>query len=186
MAIAGGASIFVPQDAGYWYQEGLIVSPDGFCRPFDANANGTVFGNGLGAVVLKRLEDALSDGDNIEAIIIGSAINNDGSLKVSYSAPSVTGQAEVIAEALANADVESETITYVETHGTGTSLGDPTEMTALTQAFRATTQKKGFCALGSVKSNIGHLDAAAGVASLIKTVLALKHKEIPPSHVLRQ
>ena len=181
MAIAGGVTIFVPQNSGYWYQEGLIVSPDGICRPFDANANGTVFGNGLGAVVLKRLEDALSDGDNIEAIIIGSAINNDGSLKVSYSAPSVTGQAEVIAEALANADVESETITYVETHGTGTSLGDPTEMTALTQAFRSGTQKKGFCALGSVKSNIGHLDAAAGVASLIKTVLALKNKEIPPS-----
>jgi len=181
MAIAGGVSIFVPQNTGYWYQEGLILSPDGFCRPFDANANGTVFGNGLGAVVLKRLEDALSDGDNIEAVIIGSAINNDGSLKVSYSAPSVTGQAEVIAEALANADVESETITYVETHGTGTSLGDPTEMTALTQAFRSGTQKKGFCALGSVKSNIGHLDAAAGVASLIKTVLALKHKKIPPS-----
>ena len=181
MAIAGGVSVFVPQNTGYWYQEGLIVSPDGFCRPFDANANGTVFGNGLGAVVLKRLEDALSDGDNIEAVIIGSAINNDGSLKVSYSAPSVTGQAEVIAEALANADVASETITYVETHGTGTSLGDPTEMTALTQAFRSGTQKKGFCALGSVKSNIGHLDAAAGVASLIKTVLALKHKEIPPS-----
>jgi len=181
MAIAGGVSIFVPQNTGYWYQEGLIVSPDGICRPFDAKANGTVFGNGLGAVVLKRLEDALSDGDNIDAVIIGSAINNDGSLKVSYSAPSVTGQAEVIAEALANADVESETITYVETHGTGTSLGDPTEITALNQAFRPGIQNKGFCALGSVKSNIGHLDAAAGVASLIKTVLALKHKEIPPS-----
>jgi len=181
MAVAGGVTVFVPQNAGYWYQDGLIVSPDGHCRPFDAKAQGTVFGNGLGAVVLKRLEDALTDGDHIDAVIVGSATNNDGSLKVSYTAPSVAGQAEVIVEALANADVEPETITYVETHGTATALGDPTEVTALTRAFGSRTQKRGFCALGSVKSNIGHLDAAAGVASLIKTVLALKHKEIPPS-----
>jgi acyl transferase domain-containing protein/thioesterase domain-containing protein len=181
MAVAGGVTVFVPQNAGYWYQEGLIVSPDGHCRPFDAKAQGTVFGNGLGAVVLKRLEDALTDGDHIDAAIMGSATNNDGSLKVSYTAPSVAGQAEVIVEALADADVEPETINYVETHGTGTALGDPTEVTALTRAFRSRTQKKGFCAIGSVKSNIGHLDAAGGVAGLIKAVLALKHTEIPPS-----
>lgn len=181
MAIAGGVSIFVPQNAGYRYQEGLIVSPDGHCRPFDAKANGTIFGNGLGAVVLKRLEDAFADRDHIEAVIIGSATNNDGSVKVSYTAPSVTGQAEVIVEALANSGVDPETITYVETHGTGTRLGDPTEITALTQAFRSGTKKKGFCAIGSVKSNIGHLDAASGVAGLIKTVQALKHRAIPRS-----
>jgi len=181
MAVAGGVSVIVPQNTGYLYQEGLIVSPDGHCRAFDAKAQGTVFGNGLGAVVLKRLEDALTDGDHIEAVIKGSATNNDGSLKVSYTAPSVVGQAEVIVEALADADVEPETIAYVETHGTGTALGDPTEVAALTRAFRSGTQKKGFCAMGSVKSNIGHLDAAAGVAGLIKTVLALKHRAIPPS-----
>jgi phthiocerol/phenolphthiocerol synthesis type-I polyketide synthase E len=181
IAVAGGVSIYVPQNTGYWYEEGNIVSPDGHCRAFDAKAQGTVFGNGLGAVVLKRLEDALADGDHIEAVIIGSATNNDGSLKVSYTAPSVAGQAEVIVEALANAGIEPDTITYVETHGTGTALGDPTEVAALTRAFGSESQKKGFCALGSVKSNIGHLDRASGVVSLIKTILALKHKEIPPS-----
>ncbi len=181
MAAAGGVSIYVPQNTGYLYQEGLIVSPDGHCRAFDAKARGTVFGNGLGVVVLKRLEDALADGDHIDAMIKGSATNNDGSLKVSYTAPSVDGQTEVIVEALADAGVDPETITYVETHGTGTALGDPTEVTALTQAFRSGTRKKGFCAIGSVKTNIGHLDRASGVTSLIKTILALKHKEIPPS-----
>ena len=181
MAIAGGVSVFVPQNTGYRYEKGLIVSPDGHCRPFDAKGQGTVFGSGLGVVVLKRLDDALADGDHIEAVIIGSAINNDGSLKVSYTAPSVEGQAKVIVEALANAEINPEMITYVETHGTGTALGDPTEITALTHAFRSGTRKNGFCAIGSVKSNIGHLDVAAGVAGLIKTVLALKNKEIPPS-----
>jgi len=181
MAVAGGVRVAVPQHAGYWYEEGLIVSPDGHCRPFDAKAQGTLFGNGLGAVVLKRLKDSLADGDPIDAVILGSATNNDGSLKVSYTAPSVAGQSEVIVEALANADVPPETVTYVETHGTGTALGDPTEVAALTRAFRSGTQKKGICALGSVKSNIGHVDAAAGVAGLIKTVLALKNKQIPPS-----
>ena len=181
MAVAGGVSIYVPQTAGYYYEEGTIVSPDGHCRPFSAKAQGTVFGNGLGAVVLRRLEDALENGDNIEAVILGSATNNDGSLKVSYTAPSVMGQAEVIAEAIANAGIQPETITYVETHGTGTELGDPTEVTALTRAFQLGTMAKGFCAIGSVKSNIGHLDRASGAASLIKTVLALKHKQIPPS-----
>jgi phthiocerol/phenolphthiocerol synthesis type-I polyketide synthase E len=186
MAVAGGVTVVVPQHTGYWYEEGLIVSPDGHCRPFDAKAQGTVFGNGLGAVVLKRLKDALADGDPIDAVILGSATNNDGSLKVSYTAPSVAGQSEVIAEALANAGVQPETITYVEAHGTGTALGDPTEVAALTRAFCSRTQKKSICALGSVKSNIGHTDAAAGVSSLIKTVLALKNKQIPPSLHFRE
>jgi acyl transferase domain-containing protein len=181
MAVAGGVRVAVPQNVGYWYEESSIVSPDGHCRPFDAKAQGTVFGNGLGAVVLKRLKDALADGDSIDAVILGSATNNDGSLKVSYTAPSVAGQSEVIVEALANAGVSPETITYVEAHGTGTALGDPTEVAALTRAFRSGTQKKGMCALGSVKSNIGHTDAAAGVSGLIKTVLALKNKQIPAS-----
>ncbi|MBW4570587.1 MAG: SDR family NAD(P)-dependent oxidoreductase [Tolypothrix carrinoi HA7290-LM1] len=181
MALAGGVSIQVPQKAGYYHRQEGILSPDGHCRPFDAKAQGTIFGNGLGIVVLKRLEDAIADGDFVHAVIKGSAINNDGFLKVSYTAPSVDGQANVILEALSAAGVEPDTVSYIETHGTGTSIGDPIEVTALTQAFRARTQKKGFCAIGSVKSNIGHLDRAAGISSLIKTVLALKHKQIPPS-----
>ena len=181
MALAGGVSVKVPSKQGYLYQEGGITSPDGHCRAFDSRAQGTVGGSGVGIVVLKRLADALKDGDSIQAVIKGSAINNDGSLKVSYTAPGVDGQAGVIAEALAMAMVDPETVTYVETHGTATALGDPIEIAALTQAFRASTEKKGFCAIGSVKTNIGHLDAAAGVASLIKTVLGLKHKQIPPS-----
>jgi acyl transferase domain-containing protein/acyl carrier protein len=181
IALAGGVSIQVPQKTGYRYQEGGISSPDGHCRAFDAKAKGTIFGNGLGVVVLKRLEDALADGDFIHAIIKGSAINNDGSLKVGYTAPSVDGQREVILEALALAEVEPDSITYVETHGTGTPLGDPIEIKALTQAFRASTNKKGFCRIGSVKTNVGHLNTAAGVTGLIKTVQALKHKQIPPS-----
>ncbi|MUG92153.1 SDR family NAD(P)-dependent oxidoreductase [Scytonema sp. UIC 10036] len=181
MALAGGVSIGIPQKSGELYHEGGVASPDGHCRAFDEKAQGTVGGSGVGIVVLKRLEDALSDGDYIHAVIKGSAINNDGSLKVGYTAPSVDGQAQVIAEALAVAKVEPETVTYIEAHGTGTTLGDPIEIAALTKAFRASTQKKGFCALGSVKSNIGHLNAAAGVAGLIKTILALKHKLIPPS-----
>lgn len=181
IALAGGVSIKVPHKAGYLYQEGGIHSPDGHCRAFDAKAQGTVSGNGVGIVVLKRLEDALADGDYIHAVIKGSAINNDGSLKIGYTAPSVDGQTEVIAEAQAMAEVEPDTITYLEAHGTGTVLGDPIEIAALTQAFRASTDKKGFCAIGSVKTNIGHLDMAAGVVGLIKTVLALKHKLIPPS-----
>jgi acyl transferase domain-containing protein/acyl carrier protein len=180
-AVAGGVSISVPQKTGYYFEEGGIVSPDGHCRAFDAKANGTVFGCGVGSVVLKRLEDALAEGDPIHAVILGTATNNDGADKVSYSAPSVTGQSRVIAEALGNADVEPEQISYVEAHGTGTSLGDPAEVLALTRAFRAGTQKKQFCRLGSVKTNVGHLDAAAGVASLIKTILSLKHQQLPPS-----
>ena len=181
MALAGGVSISASRKAGYFYKDGAIGSPDGHCRAFDAKAQGTVSGEGVGIVVLKRLEDALADGDSIHAVIKGSAINNDGSFKVSYTAPRIDTQAKVIRTAQVVAEVEPETITYIEAHGTGTSLGDPIEIAALTQAFRGSTEKKGFCAIGSVKTNIGHLDAAAGVTGLIKTVLALKHKQIPPS-----
>ena len=181
MALAGGVSISVPQKIGYFYTEGMINSPDGHCRAFDARAKGTVKGNGLGIVVLKLLEDAIADRDTIHAIIKGSAINNDGSLKVGYTAPSTEGQATVIAHAQAVAEVDAESITYIEAHGTGTTLGDPIEIAALTKAFRQSTQKKQFCAIGSLKTNMGHLNTAAGVGGLIKTVLALKHKLIPPS-----
>ena len=179
IAIAGGVSISTAD--GYLYQEGGIESNDGHCRAFDAKAGGTVRGRGLGLVVLKRLEEAIADGDCIHAVIKGSAINNDGSDKVSYTAPSVNGQAKVIRAAQVMSEVEPDTISYIEAHGTGTTLGDPIEISALTQAFRTKTQEKGFCRIGSVKTNIGHLDGAAGVASLIKTVLALKHEQIPPS-----
>jgi acyl transferase domain-containing protein/acyl carrier protein len=181
MALAGGSAIAFPQKEGYFHQEGMITSPDGHCRAFDARAQGTVGGNGLGVVLLKRLADAIADGDSIHAVIKGAAINNDGSSKAGYTAPSVDGQAQVIAMAQGMAGVEAETISYVEAHGTGTPLGDPIEVAALTQAFRAHTDKRNFCAIGSVKTNVGHLDTAAGVAGLIKTVLALKHKMIPPS-----
>ncbi len=181
IALAGGVSIGVPHKTGYPYQEGSILSPDGHCRAFDAKAQGTVSGNGVGIVVLKRLEDAIAERDTIHAIVKASAINNDGSAKVGYTAPSIEGQAKVIAEALAVARISPEKISYIEAHGTGTVLGDPIEIAALTQAFRVKTDKKGYCAIGSVKTNIGHLDTAAGVTGLIKTVLALKHKQIPPS-----
>ncbi|MEH2023711.1 type I polyketide synthase [Nostoc sp.] len=181
IALAGGVAINATRKDGYMYTEGGIMSPDGHCRAFDANAQGAVGGEGVGIVVLKRLEDALSDRDTIHAIIKGSAINNDGSFKVSYTAPRIDTQAKVIRTAQIVAEVEPETITYVETHGTATALGDPIEIAALTQAFRSSTQNIGFCAIGSVKTNIGHLDTAAGVTGLIKTVLALKHKQIPPS-----
>jgi len=181
IALAGGASINFPQNCGYLYQEGMIFSPDGHVRPFDAKAGGIRAGEGVGIVVLKRLDEARRDGDHIHAVILGSAINNDGAMKVGYTAPSVDGQAEAIATAQAIAEVDPETITYVEAHGTATPLGDPIEIAALTKVFRAGTKENQFCAIGSVKSNIGHLDAAAGVAGLIKTVLALEHREIPPS-----
>ncbi|HEV7514701.1 MAG TPA: type I polyketide synthase, partial [Thermoanaerobaculia bacterium] len=181
MALAGGVTVKVPQQEGYFYQEGGLASPDGHCRAFDARAAGTIFGSGVGVVVLKRLGDALADGDRVRAVIKGSAINNDGSVKVSYTAPSVEGQAEVIAAAQAVAGIDPETIGYVEAHGTGTALGDPIELAALTKVFGAATERRGFCAVGSVKSNIGHLDAAAGIAGFLKTVLALGHRQIPPS-----
>src|ERR1044072_3122455 len=150
MALAGGASISVPSRRGYLYQEGNINSPDGHCRAFDAEARGTVGGNGVGIVLLKRLDDALADGDTIEAVIKGSAINNDGALKVGYTAPSVEGQAKVIAEALALAGVDPETISYIEAHGTATALGDPIEIAALQKVFAAKTEKRNYCAVGSV------------------------------------
>lgn len=181
MVLAGGASLSVPQHAGYLYQEGGILSPDGHCRAFDSQAQGTVRGEGAGIVVLKRLEDAFADGDTIYAVIRGSAINNDGSFKVGFTAPSIDGQSEAIGLALAMADVDPDTISYIEAHGTGTPLGDPIEIAALTQVFRQYTQRKQYCAIGSVKTNLGHLDAAAGIAGLIKTVLALKHGMLPPS-----
>ncbi|UKP00584.1 type I polyketide synthase [Nostoc sp. UHCC 0870] len=181
MALAGGVSIGSGEKTGYFYQEDGVLSPDGYCRAFDVNAKGTVFGNGVGIVVLKRLRDAIKDGDHIYAIIKATAINNDGSQKVGLTAPSVTGQAKTITAALAKAKINPETIQYIETHGTGTTLGDPIEIAALTKAFSPHTNKKQFCAIGSVKTNIGHLDAAAGISGLIKTALALKYKQIPPS-----
>jgi amino acid adenylation domain-containing protein len=181
MALAGGVSLLVPQKVGYLYQEGLMLSADGRCHAFDAQANGTVFGDGVGIVVLKPLAQALAAGDCIHAVIKGTAINNDGNLKVSFTAPSVDGQAAVIAEAQQAAAVDPQTVTYIEAHGTGTPLGDPIEVAALTQAFRLKTAQKGFCAIGSVKSNVGHLTTAAGIAGLIKTVLALKHQQLPPT-----
>jgi amino acid adenylation domain-containing protein len=181
IALAGGVSVLVPQKIGYLYQEGLMLSPDGHCRSFDAQAKGTTFGDGVGIVVLKPLDQAIADRDCIYAVIKGTAINNDGNLKVSYTAPSVDGQAAVIIEAQKEAGIEPETITYIEAHGTATPLGDPIEVTALTQAFRTKTNKTGYCAIGSVKSNFGHLITAAGIAGVIKTALALKHKQIPPS-----
>jgi amino acid adenylation domain-containing protein len=181
LALAGGVSIRQPLMSGYLYQEGGIASPDGHCRAFAADAQGTVGGNGVAVVALKRLTDALADGDHIYAVIKGSAINNDGAVKAGYTAPGVEGQSDVIATAQQLAGIDPETISYIEAHGTGTSLGDPIEIAALTQAFRQNTRKKSFCAIGSVKTNIGHLDAAAGVTGLIKTAMALHHREIPPS-----
>ncbi|MBA2660485.1 MAG: KR domain-containing protein [Nitrosospira sp.] len=181
MAIAGGVWVNLLHEGGYRYQPGAILSPDGHCRAFDAQAAGTVIGSGVGIVVLKRLVDAMADGDTIHAVIKGSAINNDGSAKVGYTAPSVEGQAEVILAAQAIAGVSADTISYIEAHGTGTTMGDPIEVAALTQAFRESTERRGFCGIGSVKTNVGHLDAAAGVAGLIKTVLALEHQTLPPS-----
>lgn len=178
MALAAGVSIKVPQNERTLSPEG-IISPDGECRAFDARANGTVGGNGVGVVVLKRLEEALSDRDRIYAVIKGSAINNDGSLKVGYTAPSQAGQTRAIQAAHLMAEVEPETITYLEAHGTGTPLGDPIEVAAMTAAFG--TSQTQFCAIGSVKTNVGHLDAAAGIVGLIKTTLALHEKVLPPS-----
>jgi acyl transferase domain-containing protein len=181
IALAGGISVSAPQKCGYQYLEGGIFSPDAHCRAFDAGAKGTVGGNGVGIVVLKRLPEAIADRDTIHAVVKGSAINNDGALKIGYTAPSIEGQEAVIAEAHAVANVEAETISYIEAHGTGTLVGDPIEIEALTRAFRGSTEARGFCAVGSLKTNIGHLDTAAGVAGFIKTVLALKHRQIPPS-----
>lgn len=181
VALAGASTVLTPEKRGYLYSEGLIFAPDGHCRAFDAKGQGTMLGSGAGLVVLKRLEDAIEQRDHIYAIVRGSAINNDGGMKIGYTAPSIAGQASVIAEAQAIADVEPETITYIETHGTATPLGDPVEIAALSEVFEEATDKKQFCAIGSVKTNVGHLSKAAGTAGLIKTALALKHKQIPPS-----
>src|SRR6185436_6705127 len=181
LAIAGACRIRVPATSGYVYQEDGIPSPDGHCRAFDADARGTVLASGAAVVVLKRLSEAVRDEDTIYAVIRGSAVNNDGSAKIGYTAPSIEGQTAVIEEALAVAEVDADSIGMVEAHGTGTSLGDPIEVAALTQAYRRDTSRRQYCAIGSLKTNIGHLDAAAGVAGLIKAALALHHEQIPPS-----
>ncbi|MCP3805305.1 SDR family NAD(P)-dependent oxidoreductase [Allokutzneria sp. A3M-2-11 16] len=180
IALAGGVSVRVPDRVGHRHQEGGMESPDGHVRTFDAAARGSMFGDGVGVVALKRLADALADGDHVHAVIKGSAVNNDGSGKVGFTAPSVSGQAEVVRAALRDAGVAPETISYVEAHGTGTSLGDPIEVASLTKAF-GDAPARGSCAIGSVKTNVGHLDRAAGTSGLIKVALALEHKRIPPS-----
>ncbi|HUR34169.1 MAG TPA: type I polyketide synthase, partial [Vicinamibacterales bacterium] len=179
MALAGAATVHTPP--GYLHQPGLPLSPDGRCRPFDANAEGSGVGSGAGVVLLKPLADAERDADPILAIIRGSAMNNDGASKVSYTAPSVTGEEEVISEALGVAGVDPRTISYVETHGTGTPLGDPVELEALARVFRRGGAERQACGIGSVKSNLGHLGAAAGIAGLLKVVLALQHRRLPAS-----
>ena len=181
MALAGAATVRVPQHAGYASQTGGILSPDGHCRAFDADAAGTIFGSGVGAILLKEAAAALADGDHIYAVIRGSAINNDGADKVSYTASSVAGQARAMVEAMSVAEISPDHIGYVECHGTGTIVGDPLEVDALTRAFRTATDRCGFCAIGSVKTNIGHLEQTAGVAALIKAALALEHRRIPAS-----
>lgn len=180
IALAGGVSITVPQTTGYLYKEGGILSKDGHCRAFDDSASGTVKGNGCGVIALKRLEEALEDKDSIYAVIKSTAVNNDGSNKIGFTAPSVQGQAKVIDEAISLTGISPSEIQYVETHGTGTPLGDPIEIRALSQAFQD-TDKKQYCAIGSLKTNIGHLDAAAGVAGVIKTALCLKNDVLPKS-----
>src|SRR6185295_1746439 len=180
LALAGGVSIRVPHRAPYVYEEGGILSPDGHCRAFDADARGTVPGNGVGIVVLKRLSDAVADRDHVIAVIKGSAINNDGSSKVGFTAPGLHGQTRVLREALGVSRVEPDSIGYIECHGTGTLLGDPNELEALAAAYGAKGGTRG-CAIGSVKTNLGHLDAAAGVTGLIKAALSVKHGIVPPS-----
>ncbi|SES10973.1 Phosphopantetheine attachment site [Streptomyces sp. yr375] len=181
MALAGGVAVHVPPKQIPWTGPDGTLAPDGTCRAFDARGAGTVAGNGVGVVVLKRLADALADGDLIRAVVRGSAVTNDGAGRIGFTAPSVDGQAAAVREAQLTAGTDARTITYVEAHGTATPLGDPIEIAALTQAFRDDTDERGFCSIGSVKTNIGHADAAAGAAGLIKTVLALGHRRIPPS-----
>ncbi|HEU4885053.1 MAG TPA: beta-ketoacyl synthase N-terminal-like domain-containing protein [Longimicrobium sp.] len=181
LALAGGANIVTPNHTGYLYAPGSISSPDGHCRAFDADAQGTLGGSGVGVVLLKRLEDAVRDGDPIRAVIKGSAVNNDGGQKIAFTAPSVEGQAAVIREALEVADVDPSTIRFVEGHGSGTELGDPIEIAALTQAWRGWTDRRQFAAIGSVKTNVGHLDAASGITGFIKTVLAIENRAVPPT-----
>ncbi|WP_420126754.1 beta-ketoacyl synthase N-terminal-like domain-containing protein [Longimicrobium sp.] len=181
LALAGGANIVTPNHTGYLYAPGGTASPDGHCRAFDAAAQGTLGGSGVGVVLLKRLDDAVRDGDPIRAIIKGSAVNNDGGQKIAFTAPSVDGQAAVIREALEVADVDPSTIRFVEGHGSGTELGDPIEIAALTKAWRGWTDRRQFAAIGSVKTNVGHLDAASGITGFIKTVLAVENAVVPPT-----
>ncbi|HYO64701.1 MAG TPA: type I polyketide synthase, partial [Archangium sp.] len=181
MALAGASTIRFPHKNGYVYQSEDILSPDGHCRAFDEKAQGTIFGSGVATVLLKPLRAAIEDGDHVYAVIKGSAINNDGGQKVSYSASSVPGQASAMLEAMTVADISPDTLGYVECHATGTTVGDPLEVQALTRAFRTGTARKGFCGIGSVKTNIGHLEQTAGMAALIKTALALKHQQLPPT-----
>ncbi|WP_078607333.1 hybrid non-ribosomal peptide synthetase/type I polyketide synthase [Streptomyces flavidovirens] len=186
VALAGASAVHTPQDSGYRSHPGSILSPTGRCRAFDADADGTVGGNGVAAVLLKRLDRALADGDTVHAVIAGSAVNNDGAGKAGFSAPGLAGQVEVVRRALRKAAVPPETVTYVEAHGTGTQLGDPVEFEALSRAFAEGTERTGFCTLGSVKPAIGHLDSCAGMAGLIKTVLMLKHRTLVPTLHLRR
>ncbi|MET0236766.1 MAG: amino acid adenylation domain-containing protein [Kibdelosporangium sp.] len=186
LALAGAAAVHAPQETGYRWEEGSILSPSGLCRPFDARADGTVGGNGVAAVLLKRLDRALADGDTVHAVILGSAVNNDGASKVGFAAPGVAGQVDVVRRALRRAGVAGESLSYVEAHGTGTELGDPVEFTALSRVIGAETERRGFCVLGSVKGNIGHLDSCAGMAGLVKTVLMLQHGELVPTLNLEQ
>ena len=181
MALAGGVTIVLPQKKGYFYKEGSMLSPDGHCRTFDEQAAGTVFSNGAAVLLLKRVEDAIADGDTIYAVIRGYATNNDGAGKVSYTAPSVNGQAEVISMALSMADIDARTIGYVEAHGTATPMGDPIEVAGLTTAYRAYGPDTNYCAIGSVKANLGHLDIASGAIGLIKTTLSLHEAVLPPA-----
>ncbi|WP_050515057.1 type I polyketide synthase [Streptomyces rimosus] len=181
VVLAGGVCVRVPQRAGYLAERGMVHSPDGHCRPFDARGAGTVFGNGVGVVVLKRLADALADGDRVLAVVKGSAVNNDGTDKVGFTAPGVAGQERVVREALRAAGVPARSVTAVEAHGTATPIGDPIEIKALTRAFRDTTDASGFCSVGSVKGNIGHLESAAGIAGFIKAVLQLRHRQLAPT-----
>src|SRR5262245_35209806 len=181
MALAGAGTVRIPQRIGYMSVKGGILSPDGHCRAFDADAQGTIFGSGVALVLLKELSAAIADGDHIYAVLRASAINNDGADKISYTASSVPGQARVMVEAISLAGITPDDIGYVECHGTGTIVGDPLEIDALTRAFRAATNQCNFCAIGSVKTNIGHLEQAAGVASLIKAALTLHYGQIPPS-----
>ncbi|MGA9421288.1 MAG: amino acid adenylation domain-containing protein, partial [Rhodanobacteraceae bacterium] len=185
MALAGGVAVNCPPRSGYMHQDGSMLSPDGHTRSFDADAQGTVFSDGAAVVLLKPLSDALADGDQIHAVIRGVAVNNDGGIKASFTAPSSAGQAAVIAGALANAGVEARSISYVETHGTATPIGDPIEIEGLTSAFRRSTDDRGFCAIGSLKSNVGHLVTAAGAAGVIKAALALSERELPASLHMR-
>ncbi|HEY0698864.1 MAG TPA: polyketide synthase, partial [Micromonospora sp.] len=180
MALAGGVNIELPHGIGYMGMDGF-TSPDGHCRPFDADANGTVWGSGAGVALIKRLSDAIADGDHIRAVVLGNAINNDGANKVGFTAPSVDGQSEAIAQAVDMAGVDPRTISYVEAHGTGTAMGDPIEVAALTAVYTRETEDRGWCGIGSVKSNIGHLSQPSGIVSVIKTVLAMEHGLIPPT-----